>query len=105
MTSYMFDTNIFNRILDGVIELTKFYEKADFFATHIQADELKATLNTKRREELIAVFEEVSGNNKVPTESFVLGISRLDEAKLGDEDDDLYSKIKAELDMLNKKKS
>lgn len=105
MPSYMFDTNIFNRILDGVVEITKFYEKAHFYATHVQLDELKATSNAHRRQELISVFEEVAGNNKVPTESFVLGVSRLDEAKLGDEENDLYSKIKAEIDKRNKNKS
>lgn len=104
MPSYMFDTNIFNRILDGVVAITKFREKAHFYATHVQLDELKATSNTQRRQELISVFEEVAGNNKVPTESFVLGVSRLDEAKLGDEENDLYSKIKTELDKRNKNK-
>jgi len=101
MPSYMFDTNIFNSILDGVVEITNFREKAHFYATHVLLDELRDTSNTQRRQELIAVFEEVAGN-KVPTESFVLGVSRLDEAKLGDEENDLYSKIKAELDKLNK---
>lgn len=103
MPSYMFDTNIFNNILDGVVEITKFHKKAHFYATHVQLDELRATSNTQRRQELIAVFEEVVGN-KVPTESFVLGVSRLDEAKLGDEENDLYLKIKAEIDKLNKNK-
>jgi predicted nucleic acid-binding protein len=104
MPSYMFDTNIFNRILDAVVAITKFREKAHFYATHVQLDELKATSNTQRRQELISVFDEVAGNNKIPTESFVLGVSRLDEAKLGDEENDLYSKIKTELDKRNKNK-
>jgi len=70
MPSYMFDTNIFNRILDGVelIEITKFYEKAHFYATHIQLDELKATSNTQRRQELIAIFKEIAGSKKVLTD-------------------------------------
>lgn len=101
----MFDTNIFNCVLDGVVEPTKFHEQAKFYASHVQLDELKATSNTQRRQELIAVFEEVVENNKVPTESFVLDVSWLDEAKLGDADENnLYSKIKAELDKRNKNK-
>ncbi|MEW6066994.1 MAG: PIN domain-containing protein [Nitrospirota bacterium] len=104
MPSYMFDTNIFNRILDGVVEITKFRTKAHFCATHVQLDELKATSNTQRRQELISVFEEVSENNEVPTESFVLDVSRLDKAKLGDEENNLYSKVKAEIDKRNKNK-
>lgn len=104
MPSYMFDTNIFNRILDGLVEITKFHKNARFYATHVQLDELRATSNAKRRGELITVFEEIAGNNKIPTESFVLDVSRLDEAKLEDDENDLYSKIKAKLDRLNKNK-
>ncbi|MCX8050101.1 MAG: PIN domain-containing protein [Methylohalobius sp.] len=105
MLDYMFDTNIFNRILDGAVELTKFRPKARFYAAHVQLDELEKTSNSQRRQELISVFEKVlESNNKIPTESFILGVSRLDEAKLGDEKNDLYSKIKAELDKRNKNK-
>lgn len=104
MLRYMFDTNVFNRILDGVVEIAEFCEKAHFYATHVQLDELNATSDTQRRQELIAVFEEVAGNNKVSTESFILGVSRLDAAKIGNEENDLYSKIKAEIDKLNKNK-
>jgi len=104
MPSYLFDTNIFNRVLDGLVEITKFRERAHFYATHVQIDELKATANIQRRQELLAALKAVVGNNKVPTESFVLGVSSLDEAKLGDEENNLYSKIKVALDKLNKNK-
>jgi len=99
----MFDTNVFNRILDGAVEVSGFRGNARFYATHVQLDELKRTSNTKRREELISVFEEVT-DTKVPTESFVLGVSRLDEAKLGGDEDQLCTAMKAELDKLNKNK-
>ena len=105
MRIYMFDTNIFNRILDGAIEISGFRGRAHFYATHIQLDELKATSNVQRREELLAVFEEVVGNNKIPTESFSLDVSWLDEAKLGDKENDLCSQIKTELDKLNNNKT
>ena len=104
MRSYMFDTNIFNRILDGAIEISRFSGKAHFYAAHIQLDELKVTSNVQRREELLAVFEEVVRNNKISTESFVLDVSQLGEAKLGDKENDLYSQIKTELDKLNNNK-
>lgn len=103
MPSYMFDTNVFNRILDGAVEISEFRGKAHFYATHVQLDELKRTSNTQRRQELIAVFEEVT-DTKVPTESFVLGVSRLGEAKLGGDEDHLCSEMKAEIDKLNKNK-
>lgn len=103
MPSYMFDTNVFNRILDGAVEVSGFRGKAHFCATHVQLDELKRTSNTQQREELIAVFEEVT-DTKVPTESFVLDVSRHDEAKLGGDEDQLYTAMKAELNELNKNK-
>lgn len=105
MPNYMFDTNIFNRILDKRIEINRFRRKANFYATHVQFDELKATSNTQRRQELISVFEEITGNNKIPSASFVLDVSRLGEAKLGDKNINLYSKIKTELDKQNNNKS
>lgn len=104
MTSYMFDTNIFNEILDGKIEISKFYNNAHFYVTHVQRDEINGTADIKRRQELFAVFEAVVGNNKISTEAFVLDVSQLDEAMLGDEGNDLFDKIKAELDKRNKNK-
>lgn len=102
MPSYMFDTNVFNRILDGAVEMSEFRGKAHFYATHVQHDELKRTSNTQRRQELIAVFEEVI-DTKVPTESFVLDGVRLDEARLGSDGDQTYTAMKGELDKLNRK--
>ncbi|PWB81404.1 MAG: hypothetical protein C3F08_02000 [Candidatus Methylomirabilota bacterium] len=101
MPGYMFDTNIFNRILDGAVEIGRFRGEAHFYATHVQLDELKATSNVQRRQQLLAVFEEVAGNNQISTESFVLNVSCLNEAKLGNEKDDLFSRIKTELDKKN----
>ena len=59
MLMYMFDTNIFNRILDGAIDICELRGRVHFYATHIQLDELKATSNVPRRQELLAVFKEV----------------------------------------------
>ena len=84
MRSFMFDTNVFNHVLDGMAELSGFVGRAKFYATHIQIDELKNTSNRARRDALIQVFEEIT-NIRVSTESFALGISSLDEAKLGGE--------------------
>lgn len=103
MPSYMFDTVIFNCIRDGAVELSKFRGKAHFYATHVQLDELIATPNVQRRQELLAIFEEVAGNNKIPTESFVLDVSDLDEANLADKENDLCSQIRTELDNRKKK--
>ena len=86
---------MFNCILDGVVEISNFRGKAHFYATHVQLDELKATSNVQRCQELLAVFEKIVGSKKVQTESFVLDVSQLDEAKLRDEMNDLYSKLKS----------
>ena len=123
MSSYMFDTNIFNHILEGMAGLTGFVDRAKFYATHVQIDELKKTSNEGKRIALLRIFEEVT-NGRVPTESFVLGASRLDEAKLGGEQlvptesavwgvsrygqckytasDNLYEPLKSKLDAANK---
>lgn len=125
MRSFMFDTNVFNHILDGMAELSRFLGRAKFYATHIQIDELKSTTNRARRDALMQVFEEIT-NIRVPTESLSLGVSCLDEAKLGGEQpvttesavwgiskwgrckwvatDNLYRPIRSELDLMNESK-
>ena len=122
----MFDTVVFNRILDGAIDISALRGKGQFYATHIQRDEIGKTPNLQRRQALVGVFNRVT-ERKAATESFVLDVSRLDEAKLsgdnvvptesavwdvsvwdqakwGDENG-LYSSVKAELDALNKNKA
>jgi hypothetical protein len=118
----MFDTNVFNHVLDGMAELSGFVGRAKFYATHVQIDELKKTSNDARKVVLLKVFEVIT-DIRVPTESFILGSSQLGEAKLGGEQpittesavwgiskwgrckwtasDNLYKLIKSELDRLN----
>lgn len=122
--SYMFDTMVFNRILDAQFDIGALRGKANFYATHIQYDELKNTTDPKRRDDLLLVFNDVT-ERKAPTESFVLNVSRLNEAKLGSgniistesavwgvskfgqakwgEENGLYSAIKTALDVCEKK--
>ncbi len=126
MRKYMFDTNIFNDLLDGVADITPFIGKATFLATHVQLDEIKSTRDETRRASLSQLFEEIT-SNPVPTESFVLDVSRLDQAKLGGNSviltesavwdvsrwdqakwtsvDNLYEPIKAGLDKAKKKQN
>lgn len=51
----MLDTNIFNHIKKGNIDISTFW-KANFFITHIQQDEILATNDPRIREELNHVF-------------------------------------------------
>jgi len=97
----MFDTNIFNHVLDGGIDLALFVGKAHFFATHVQLDELSRTSDQSRRTDLLVVFEKVP-QETVPTKTFVLGTSNLDRAEVGE--GTLYKKIKCEIDQLNRGK-
>jgi len=101
MQSFMFDTNIFNRVLDGGIDVAPFVGKARFLATHVQLDELSRTSDQSRRTSLLAVFEKVP-QETVPTKTFVLQTSVLDSAEVGE--GTLYSKMRCELDQLNKGK-
>ena len=123
--AYMFDTVVFNRILDGALDIGAFFGKVRFYATHIQLDEINATSTLQRRQALLEAFNRII-ERKVPTESFALDVSRLDEARLvggnivqtesavwnvsawgqakWGEADGLYTAFKAELDTLNKSK-
>ena len=69
----MFDTNTFNDILDGKIDLASRPTDARYVVTHVQLDELNATKD-ERRKVLLNVFELVSADS-LPTESMVWGVS------------------------------
>lgn len=125
MRKYIFDTNIFNDILDWEVDISILAGKAECFSTHIQYDEILNTTDPDRKAKLVETFKDVS-QAEVPTESFVLDVSRLDEAKLGDGKmlttessvwgvsrwgmgkwtgkDSLYHTIKANLDKKKKRK-
>jgi predicted nucleic acid-binding protein len=92
------DTNIFNRLIDGALSTGDLPANARMVATHIQMDELTSTRNVQRRAQQVKRFETLV-DDIVPTESFILDISRLGEAKLGD--GRLYGSLLADLDRLN----
>jgi predicted nucleic acid-binding protein len=102
MTKYIFDTNIFNRLVDGTFLLKELPSDAEFAATHIQIDELNKTKDTERRAKFFFRFAETAPAF-VPTESFAIGISRLEQAK-GSKVDNLAQQIRNDLDGLNKSK-
>ena len=79
LPTYIFDTNVFNRILDGVISLQTLTGRVVAYATHIQRDEINNTKNPKRRAGLVQIFGDVV-ERALPTDSFVH--IRLDEARL-----------------------
>lgn len=99
---YVVDTNIINKLVDGIIRSEELPTDGDFVASHIQMDELRQTKNEKRRETLLLKFNELI-DEIVPTESFVLGISRLGHGKLSN--GEMYNAIKGDLDSRNKRKA
>lgn len=100
MNEYLFDTNIFNSILDGSVDPNRLIGRV-CFATHIQLDEIKATTNAERRSRLESIFL-VLIKDQIPTESFVIGVSRLNQAKLSD--GSIYNNLLQRLNELNKGK-
>lgn len=97
----MFDTNIFNDILDGKININTFKENITCYATNVQYDEINKTSETTRRDKLNTVFSSLD-TTRLATETFCFDISRLDTDKLGD--GVLYTEIKEFMDNLNKNK-
>jgi len=83
LSGYIFDTNIFNEILDGSIDPSFLPRNGRFYVTHIQSDEIRATRNAQRREQLERIFSDFPSKN-LPTASFVLDHSRLGMASLSD---------------------
>ncbi len=121
----MFDTNVFNHIVDEEIDVESLIGRVTAHTTHIQRDEINNTKDVERRAVLAKVFNDIIDVSD-PTSSFVIGVSRLGKARLGGErqvptdsavwdvsrwdeakwgaDDDLYSALKSELDKLNRNK-
>ena len=122
--SFMFDTNIFRHILDNSIDVSILKIKGDCYVTHVQLDELVATRDENLKNKLLKIFHQVVtsevltesmvwnvsrwdkgkwSDDPSPTESFVLGVSRLNQAKLGN--GGIYDQIKDELETLKSKKN
>jgi len=82
MSEFILDTNVFNKILDNKIDISKFLELGHkYYVTHIQRDEILNTKADERRHSLIALFFDIVDLN-IPTESAVVGVSRVGGAKI-----------------------
>jgi len=75
---FMLDTNAYNQLLDNDISVENL--KGEFFTTHIPEDELNNTQKEERRKLLNAKFKEVH-HKELPTESAVWDVSRWDKSK------------------------
>jgi predicted nucleic acid-binding protein len=94
---YVVDTNVINWLIDGQIQISDLPE-GEFVATHIQIDELNRTSDEERRARLFLTLASTI-RELLPTETTVLGVSRLDHCKLGD--GVIYAALKTELDATN----
>ena len=119
----MLDTNVFNDVLDGKIDIANL-KGLRLKATHIQWDEIGNTKDQGRKDALLSIFEFLTeettpttsavfgisvfgaacpgSSGIVPTESAVWGISRWGAAKWGA--DNILTGLRQQLDALNKKK-
>ena len=84
MKGIIFDTNIFRKIIDGLINLEdikKIKEKNNFisFTTHIQMDELNSCKDIELKTELLKIFKEIE-QEFIPTEGIVFDTSKFNMA-------------------------
>jgi predicted nucleic acid-binding protein len=99
--NYVVDTNIINRLVDGTIQPEDLPNDGQFIATHVQIDELNKTPDQERRARLFIKFA-TTVDDVVPTESLVVGISRIGLSKVSD--GKTYSSLRTALDARNKGK-
>lgn len=85
---YMFDTNIFDDIVNGKLGIAniaryKNFKKAEIYVTHIQIDENNKCSDVDKRARL-NIFMVKIRPILIPTSSCAFDISRFDESKFGD---------------------
>ncbi|MFT5485310.1 MAG: putative nucleic acid-binding protein [Paracoccaceae bacterium] len=101
----IFDTNIFNRILDREVPVEAFSHQVSAYVTHVQRDEINNTRKDDRREQLANKFTDVIPDNEniIPTRSAVWGVSNWGQSMWAE--DDLCMTLKLELDKKKSKKN
>ena len=85
-TRVIFDSNVYDLIANGNLDITLLSEKKEdfeFYITHIQTDEINKCSDEDKRARLFLFITKLSPI-VIPTESFILDKSRLGEARLGD---------------------
>lgn len=78
------DTNVFDILIADRISIKDFdLQKNEIFITHIQVDELNECSDSEKRARLFNVLTEIRPIKRT-TESFIIGTSRIGEAKIND---------------------
>jgi restriction endonuclease S subunit len=83
---FMFDTNVFNAILNEHIDLERLPRNLKYYVTHIQYDEICSTQSEARKGELLKIIEKVP-SEVIATEGAVYGVSKYGMAKYMSETD------------------
>ncbi len=105
MALYIMDTNAFNNICDNEdVDVASIARQARgrVYVTHCQWDEIKDTRNADRRSILAGCLQTIDAD-MWPTETFIVGRSRLGMAKLNE--GGRYHAILDEMNRRKKKKS
>ena len=99
MNKFMLDTNAINKVLDNGIKPAQLSLDRKLYITHIQLNEIQATNNTDRRNDLLTVFKSIKQEAK-PTAAAVFDVSEFGDCEFGDGDGS-YTSILSELNELN----
>ncbi|BEP62660.1 hypothetical protein GmRootV213_32140 [Variovorax sp. V213] len=102
MTTYVLDTNVFNKVVEGVFDRSSLPADSSFVVSHVQIEELNNTSDKERRLQLLLTLAQLRPT-LVPAESMIWDVSRWDHAKWGD--GAIYTQVKTGLDALNKGKA
>jgi predicted nucleic acid-binding protein len=82
MDAYMFDTNIFNTILDEAFAVESISANMVLYVTRVQFDEISNTTKKERRARLLATFEEVP-QAMTGTDTFLMNESLINQDSIG----------------------
>lgn len=86
---YMFDTNVFNEILDGCIEIKKIHSLGHLFVTSIQELEILKTKREVRKQALQEIFKSIDSDHITPVTK-VWGVFPWGKGPWGGEEGELY---------------
>lgn len=81
---FMFDTNVFDELLNSKIDLEALPRNFKYYITHIQEDEIESMGEDKKekKDQLLSILNKFSGK-LIPTEANVLGVSQFGACKFG----------------------
>lgn len=78
------DSNVFDDLIGGKLNLSVIEDRSlKIYVTHIQIDEINECSDKEKRAGLFNFMIEIRPE-KIPTESFIIGTSRIGSAKIGD---------------------